>query len=151
MVLPSQWPPRFSGHSWGKGFASNPPASVPGSPEVPLLGVGGGGECLLSASEAKAIQAPSVANLCSDSLWVFSCYWESSYKGDKMGLLIQCVGLEIRKTRAPNPATSCCRSGQGLTCLSFRSFLCRTDLPVRALPRAVCVNPQEKLVVALLI
>lgn len=85
-----------------------------------------------------------MANLCSDSLGGFSRYWESSYKGDKTGLIIPCVGLEIRKTRAPNPAPSFCHSGQGLTYLSFRFFLCRRDLPVRALPQSCVREPSRK-------
>lgn len=47
-----------------KGFASYPPSPRPGTPEIPLLGVGAG-ENLLRASQSKAVQVPTVANLCS--------------------------------------------------------------------------------------
>lgn len=61
-----------------------------------------------------------------------------------MELIIKCMGLEIRKTRAPNPATSFCNSGQGLTCLSLRPFIFRMDLPVRPLPQSRVSEPSRK-------
>lgn len=51
-------PPHFSGHSWRNGFASNPSSSVPGSLEVPLLGVGGGENICWEPPSQKLFRSP---------------------------------------------------------------------------------------------
>ena len=126
-AAPWQLPPHLSCHSWRKNPASYPPSQFPEALSPRAWG-GRWGKRLPRVSSQKLFRSPVWQVFVLTHGGYFTVIQNPVCKGDN-----QYMGLEVRRTRAPNPATSCCNSDRDLPPWASVSHL-QNGPPSAALP-----------------